>query len=289
MSMAAFINGPIFDGARYLGRSAIVLIDDGRIVAVGELDVPADADVVDLDGGLLAPGFVDAHVHAVQGGLERTRCDLSEDSTREEYLATIKGYAETHPDRRWILGGGWAMAAFPGGTPTAADLDSIVPTVRCSCPTATTTAPGSTPARWRSPGSRARPPTHRTDTSSATPRVIPPAPSTRGHAHRRPARARNDAGGLLPRAAHRPGLPPLGGSHRLAGRHRRCLRRDGRPGSDVPARCAARPADRARGRCAVVGPGRGRGAGRLADGAAGRVHPGPVPADQRQGDAGRCR
>src|SRR5680860_1820227 len=103
MSMAAFINGPIFDGARYLGRSAIVLIDDGRIVAVGELDVPADADVVDLDGGLLAPGFVDAHVHAVQGGLERTRCDLSEDSTREEYLATIKGYAETHPDRLSLI------------------------------------------------------------------------------------------------------------------------------------------------------------------------------------------
>src|SRR5680860_349519 len=101
MSMAAFINGPIFDGARYLGRSGIVLIDDGRIVAGGELDVHADADVVDLDGGLLARGFVDAHVHAVQGGLERMRCDLSEDSTREEYLATIKGYAETYPDRRW--------------------------------------------------------------------------------------------------------------------------------------------------------------------------------------------
>ena len=34
--------------------------------------------VVDLAGGLLAPGFVDAHVHPVQGGLERIRCDLSE-------------------------------------------------------------------------------------------------------------------------------------------------------------------------------------------------------------------
>ncbi len=50
---------------------------------------PADAgaDVVDLDGGLLAPGFLDAHVHPVQGGLERIRCDLRELRTREDYLA----------------------------------------------------------------------------------------------------------------------------------------------------------------------------------------------------------
>jgi predicted amidohydrolase YtcJ len=82
---------------------------------------------VDLAGGLLAPGFVDAHVHPVQGGLERTRCDLSEGATRDDYLALVRAYADAHPDRPWILGGGWAMAAFPGGTPTAADLDRVVP------------------------------------------------------------------------------------------------------------------------------------------------------------------
>ncbi len=80
-----------------------------------------------MAGGLVTPGFVDAHVHAVQGGLERTRCDLSEGSTREDYLALVKAYADTHPEEPWILGGGWAMAAFPGGTPVAADLDTVVP------------------------------------------------------------------------------------------------------------------------------------------------------------------
>ena len=84
-------------------------------------------EVVDLDGGLLAPGFTDAHVHPIQGGLERLRCDLSELSTREEYLAAVRAYADAHPDREWILGGGWAMPAFPGGTPLAADLDAVVP------------------------------------------------------------------------------------------------------------------------------------------------------------------
>jgi predicted amidohydrolase YtcJ len=126
MSSTVFVNGTVFDGHHHLG-AADVLVTGGRIAALGEIDVPRGADVVDLAGGLLAPGFVDAHVHAVQGGLERNRCDLSEASTREEYLATIRAYADIHPDAPWILGGGWAMTAFPGGTPTAADLDSVVP------------------------------------------------------------------------------------------------------------------------------------------------------------------
>src|SRR5262249_44995723 len=83
--------------------------------------------VIDLAGGLLAPGFVDAHVHAVQGGLERIRCNLSALRTRYDYLARVRDYATTHPDAPWILGGGWSMPAFPGGTPIAADLDAVVP------------------------------------------------------------------------------------------------------------------------------------------------------------------
>lgn len=131
MSSTVFVNGSVFDGHRHLGPARPVVITGGRIAAVGEADIPADiraeARVVDLGGGLLAPGFVDAHVHAVQGGLERMRCDLSEGSTREDYLAAVKAYALAHPDRPWILGGGWMMSAFPGGTPTAADLDTVVP------------------------------------------------------------------------------------------------------------------------------------------------------------------
>jgi predicted amidohydrolase YtcJ len=124
MVSTVFTNGALFDGQQYAGARDVV-VTDGRVTAVGQ---GLDGDrVVDLDGGLLAPGFTDAHVHPVQGGLERLRCDLSELSTREDYLAAVKQYADAHPDAAWILGGGWAMPAFPGGTPTAADLDAVVP------------------------------------------------------------------------------------------------------------------------------------------------------------------
>jgi predicted amidohydrolase YtcJ len=55
------------------------------------------------------------------------RCSLDVHSTREGYLAAIRAYAEREPDVPWITGGGWAMSAFPGGTPRKEDLDAIVP------------------------------------------------------------------------------------------------------------------------------------------------------------------
>ena len=131
MTRVLFTNGALFDGHRHLGRGSVV-VEGGRIVSVesGGFEAPfarTSTTVIDLQGGLLSPGFTDAHVHPIQGGLERLRCDLSGVDTREDYLETIATYAAAHPDAEWILGGGWAMPAFPGGTPTAADLDRVVP------------------------------------------------------------------------------------------------------------------------------------------------------------------
>ncbi|CAN5716112.1 hypothetical protein BH11ACT8_BH11ACT8_10690 [soil metagenome] len=131
MATTVFTNGRLFDGHRYVGEVGAVVVRDAVVAevrAAGEhAGLPHGAVEVDLAGGLLAPGFTDAHVHTVQGGLERTRCDLSELRTREEYLAAVRAYAAAHPELPWILGGGWAMPAFPGGIPLAADLDLVVP------------------------------------------------------------------------------------------------------------------------------------------------------------------
>ena len=125
-----FTGGSVFDGHQHLPGHGL-LVDGGTVVAVlspGEPDTldRRDHEVVDLAGGLVAPGFTDAHCHPIQGGLERTQCDLTDGGARDEYLAMVRAYAAGH-DGPWITGGGWAMAAFPGGTPAAADLDSVVP------------------------------------------------------------------------------------------------------------------------------------------------------------------
>jgi predicted amidohydrolase YtcJ len=126
-----FRNGHVFDGQHHRpGHGAAVAA--GRLVAVvpeADLDMylGPGTEVVDLAGGLLLPGFQDAHAHPVQAGVERLRCDLTTGTTREEYLDLVRGYAHAHPDRPWLLGGGWAMPVFGTAGPQAADLDAVVP------------------------------------------------------------------------------------------------------------------------------------------------------------------
>jgi predicted amidohydrolase YtcJ len=127
----AFVNGAVYtvDAVRSWARA--VAVKDGRVVAVGTDDdvrssLGPQTEVVDLAGRMLVPGFQDAHVHPVAGGLDMLQCDLHDLATSDEYLEAIGTYARSHPDAEWILGGGWAMDAFPGGTPTRAALDAVV-------------------------------------------------------------------------------------------------------------------------------------------------------------------
>src|SRR6266852_2944583 len=45
--------------------------------------------------------------------------------SRHDCLAAIADYSSLLHQDAWVLGGGWTMTAFPGGTPTAADLDTV--------------------------------------------------------------------------------------------------------------------------------------------------------------------
>ena len=81
--------------------------------------------MVALGGRLALPAFGDAHVHAVAGGLESLRCNLLGLRTRQDSLAAVAAYCAGLGPDDWVLGGGWTMAAFPGGLPTAADLDPV--------------------------------------------------------------------------------------------------------------------------------------------------------------------
>ncbi|MGW7793809.1 amidohydrolase, partial [Streptomyces tricolor] len=124
-----FTGGPVLTPE---GRTATaVAVTGDRITAVGHAEVRELAgprtEVVDLAGRLLLPGFQDAHVHPVPAGLELSRCDLTGRTTAEATVAAVRAYADAHPEREWILGGGWSMEAFAGGTPTKELLDAVVP------------------------------------------------------------------------------------------------------------------------------------------------------------------
>lgn len=103
----------------------------GRIVAVGsnadiEALVGPQTRVLRLDGRMVLPGFQDAHVHPPLGGLLEIRCDLHEATGRQTCTGVVARYAAEHPDAEWIVGSGWSMDDFPGGTPDRTDLDAVV-------------------------------------------------------------------------------------------------------------------------------------------------------------------
>lgn len=136
-----FVDGAVYtvDAARSWAEA--VAVRHGRIVAVGSNDAVAElrgssTEVVDLGGRMLVPGFQDAHVHPVNGGLDTLRCDLSGDHGLDAYLERIRAYVSSHPDVPWILGGGWSVDVFQGGTPGQRRSTRSSPTVPRSCPIA---------------------------------------------------------------------------------------------------------------------------------------------------------
>lgn len=119
------------DNARLLLPQGIdtgsVLIREGKIAAVGASAVDAAAEsAIDAAGALISPAFQDAHIHPHEAGLNMLLCDLSEAADYLGYGKLIHDYLAAHPEAEWVLGGGWSMEAFEGGTPTAAALDRWV-------------------------------------------------------------------------------------------------------------------------------------------------------------------
>ncbi|MGB3481626.1 MAG: amidohydrolase family protein [Mycobacterium sp.] len=115
-------NGFVVDGD--------VLVEDGKIRAVGpDAAAAAAPGVAELDarGGLVAPGFQDAHVHPFHGGSALMSLDLSQVGSGAECLAAIGAYAQANPDKEWIRGANWALGWFDNGLPTRQMLDSVVP------------------------------------------------------------------------------------------------------------------------------------------------------------------
>ena len=90
-----------------------VAIEKGKIIAVGADDEvlshqTAGTKVVDLHGRLLTPGFIDSHVHFIDGGWYLRNVALRDATTMGEVSRRVAAYAAAHPKTDWIQGEGWS-------------------------------------------------------------------------------------------------------------------------------------------------------------------------------------
>jgi predicted amidohydrolase YtcJ len=113
-------------------RAEAVAVRGGRVVAVGRASDMAElagprTRVIELEENqTVLPGFQDAHLHPLDGGLLAVVCNLHETSSAEECLEVIAHYTAEHPEREWIAGDGWSMDFFEGGNPDKERLDAVV-------------------------------------------------------------------------------------------------------------------------------------------------------------------
>jgi len=124
-------NGTVYtvDAARTWAQA--IAISNGRIVYVGDDNgakkfIGSRTKVMDLQNKMVLPGFHDSHVHPVTGGMELGECNLNEAKTEAEILDVIRRFAETHPQDKWIRGGGWQLPLFPEANPHKSILDKII-------------------------------------------------------------------------------------------------------------------------------------------------------------------
>jgi predicted amidohydrolase YtcJ len=128
MTAQLFVGGKVWTAGFAGPRQLEVLVRGDRIAEVsrpGEIDVD-DAEIVDLSGAVLLPGFQDAHIHPGLGGRELRQCNLLDFDGRPQIEAAIEQYATDHPQLEWIIGGGWSLRAFAAEPPTRELLDRLV-------------------------------------------------------------------------------------------------------------------------------------------------------------------
>lgn len=84
------------------------------------------AEVQDLDGGFVAPGFVDSHIHLTATGLTLSGLDLRTAASRAQCIQLLADYAAAHPGQP-VWGHGWDESSWPEhAPPTTAELDAVL-------------------------------------------------------------------------------------------------------------------------------------------------------------------
>ncbi|MBN8631103.1 MAG: amidohydrolase [Rhodobacterales bacterium] len=104
-----------------------LLIKSGRITALGRGTAPDAARKIDAGGRLVLPGFQDAHIHLLSGGLDLATGAFLYDARDEDALiALLRAHAAARPDLPIVLGSGWQPGVFGDDNLTAAVLDRAV-------------------------------------------------------------------------------------------------------------------------------------------------------------------
>ncbi len=106
------------------GDTVVAVGDSGEVARL----VGPKTTVLSNGSGLVAPGFMDDHVHFLSGGFQLTSVDLRPADSPADFIARLKAYASERQPGEWIVGGDWDHERWPAAPlPRREWIDSVTP------------------------------------------------------------------------------------------------------------------------------------------------------------------
>ncbi|MDH5621972.1 MAG: amidohydrolase [Gammaproteobacteria bacterium] len=122
-----YTNGVIWTGQKGAPDASVMAVKDGVVTYVGDgqgVRIAAQ-ETVDFGGHFVMPGFIDNHVHFLDGGAGLASVDLRDAATPEEFTKRIADYAQSLPQGRWVLNGNWDHEWWGGELPRKEWIDAV--------------------------------------------------------------------------------------------------------------------------------------------------------------------
>ena len=127
------MNANIWTGDAAQPQAEAVAVLGERIVAVGsstevEQWRGPQTSVINAEGKRVVPGFNDAHVHFISGGMQLDAVQLKDATSAQEFARLIGERAKASVKGEWILGGNWDETKWsPANIPTKQLIDELTP------------------------------------------------------------------------------------------------------------------------------------------------------------------
>ncbi|WP_304910296.1 amidohydrolase [Methanocorpusculum sp.] len=129
--ITAFTGGRILTMDPDRDHAETLVIKNGRILDLGSAEIIQQypgAEIIDLHGRTLLPGFIDSHNHLSSFGCFFPEwANLIGITDEKALFAGLAEHEKLHPGTGWLVGFGWFDAQCGGREFTRADLDAFCP------------------------------------------------------------------------------------------------------------------------------------------------------------------
>lgn len=132
-TVTIYTGGAIYTGVDASPKTEAVAVSEGEILAVGTRDIVEesagdDAVIIDLEGAVMLPGFVDSHAHLLGVGMRELTLNLEGTKSVAELISKVEAAVQDTDDGEVIYGRGWIETGWPEGRmPARDDLDPVSP------------------------------------------------------------------------------------------------------------------------------------------------------------------